>query len=349
MLRSSQLLTCMCRQFFAAKLEQLQSSVLPKLDQSTVNACTIDRFALAAAAVRARLFPPFSNQEPCLAIGTELVRLCHVNRQRIVFQKAADLPPNIACCLVLDFLLTKVIKLLRPALHLQCNPARVGLGLIVHTPLQIRHARAPNVQLQMSGGSVFQRSKALQVLAVTPIVEGKDLCIDYAPGKLESQVWRTCTSVCRKQSESCGLHCAVQLVLLQLVSAAPASESGRCHAARHCAITPARTPRLLRVQVALDFGVYADDTSQPGYLLTLSLPGEDDDKCFFDKQDIVEQQGLGESESFVLRAREAPPDDMLAYLRLMNIGGAQVAHIIGIALLALACAHYATATRACAF
>ena len=80
-----------------------------------------------------------------------------------------------------------------------------------------------------------------------------------------------------------------------------------------------------QMQVALDFGAYAQASSQPGYLLTLSLPSEDDDKCYYDKLDIVETQKMSENESFVLQTGQQPPDDMLAYLRLMNIGGATFA------------------------
>ena len=75
-------------------------------------------------------------------------------------------------------------------------------------------------------------------------------------------------------------------------------------------------------QVALDFGVFAEERAQAGYILTLSLPGEDDDKCYYDKLDILEQQKLAETESFVLKAKSEPSKDMLAFLRLMNIAGA---------------------------
>ena len=62
------------RDFFKAKHEQLVTSLLPELDDASREACTLQRFTLAAAAVRARLFPPFSNQEPCVAAGLEVVR-----------------------------------------------------------------------------------------------------------------------------------------------------------------------------------------------------------------------------------------------------------------------------------
>ena len=63
-----------CSEFFQAKLQQLQDAVLPQLDDAVQQACTLERFTLAAASVRARLFPPFTNQEPCIALGTEMVR-----------------------------------------------------------------------------------------------------------------------------------------------------------------------------------------------------------------------------------------------------------------------------------
>lgn len=64
----------LCREFFKAKHAQLDSTVLPELDDATRSACSLQRFMLAAAAVRARLFPPYSNQEPCVAAGIEVVR-----------------------------------------------------------------------------------------------------------------------------------------------------------------------------------------------------------------------------------------------------------------------------------
>ena len=85
-------------------------------------------------------------------------------------------------------------------------------------------------------------------------------------------------------------------------------------------------PMPTMLQVALDYGVYAAEDADPGYLLTLSLPGEDEDKCYYDKVDIVEQEGLREAETFTLRSGEAPSERMLAFLRLMNIGGAPGSH-----------------------
>ena len=81
------------------------------------------------------------------------------------------------------------------------------------------------------------------------------------------------------------------------------------------------------MQVALDFGVFAEERAQAGYILTLSLPGEDDDTCYYDKLDILEQQKLAETESFVLKAKSEPSKDMLAFLRLMNIAGASATRV----------------------
>ena len=82
-----------------------------------------------------------------------------------------------------------------------------------------------------------------------------------------------------------------------------------------------RTTLRPRVQAALDFGMYDVKAAEPGYLLTLSLPGEDEDTCFYDKLDIVEEQGMAASQPFTLKPREAPPPELLAFLRLMNIAG----------------------------
>ena len=48
---------------------------MPQLGEATSSACTLQRFTLAAAAVRARIFPPYTVKEPCIALGAELVRI----------------------------------------------------------------------------------------------------------------------------------------------------------------------------------------------------------------------------------------------------------------------------------
>lgn len=75
------------------------------------------------------------------------------------------------------------------------------------------------------------------------------------------------------------------------------------------------------VQVALDYGMYDAQAPNAGYLLTLSLPGENEDTCFYDKLDILEEQGLAAAQPFTLKPREQPPPEMVAFLRLMNTGG----------------------------
>lgn len=80
---------------------------------------------------------------------------------------------------------------------------------------------------------------------------------------------------------------------------------------------------LLRVvQVALDYGMYDAQAPDAGYLLTLSLPAENEDTCFYDKVDILEEQGFAAAQAFTLKPRQQPPPEMVAFLRLMNIGGA---------------------------
>jgi hypothetical protein len=73
--------------------------------------------------------------------------------------------------------------------------------------------------------------------------------------------------------------------------------------------------------VALDHGAYDLQHAQTGYVLTLSMPGEEQDGCHFDKLEILEMRNFKESEDFILRSSEAPSDDMMAFLRLMNISG----------------------------
>lgn len=75
------------------------------------------------------------------------------------------------------------------------------------------------------------------------------------------------------------------------------------------------------VQVALDHGMYDARAPDAGYLLTLSLPGEAEDTCFFDKLDILEEQGLKAAQPFTLQPRAPPPPEMIAFLRLMNTRG----------------------------
>jgi hypothetical protein len=70
--------------------------------------------------------------------------------------------------------------------------------------------------------------------------------------------------------------------------------------------------------------MYDPRSSSHGYLLTLTLPGEDEDSCYFDKLDILELQGMQASHSFVLKRQEPPTDEMLAFLRLMNVRGASM-------------------------
>lgn len=95
-------------------------------------------------------------------------------------------------------------------------------------------------------------------------------------------------------------------------------------------------------QVLLDHGAVDPAAPRPGFVLTLALPREPEEEeggaeagastsktprppptFFDDKLDIAEMAGLGATATFVLDPRaRAPPQEMLAYLRLMNLGGA---------------------------
>lgn len=77
------------------------------------------------------------------------------------------------------------------------------------------------------------------------------------------------------------------------------------------------------MQAVLDHGVYDEEAPNPGYILQLSLPDEESDRCYYDKMDILEGAGMGTSCSFTLVPRQAPSPDMIAFLRLMNIQGAR--------------------------
>ncbi len=58
---------------------------------------------------------------------------------------------------------------------------------------------------------------------------------------------------------------------------------------------------------------------QGGFILSLALP--EDDKYYDDKADILELNGLSEAASFVLRANEEPSEQLLGFLRLLNLSG----------------------------
>ena len=58
---------------------------------------------------------------------------------------------------------------------------------------------------------------------------------------------------------------------------------------------------------------------QPSYALTLEL--SESDRNFDDKADILEQGGMPLASEFLLRADEAPDDQMLPVLRLLNLQG----------------------------
>ena len=88
----------------------------------------------------------------------------------------------------------------------------------------------------------------------------------------------------------------------------------------------------------LDHGAVDPAAPRPGFVLTLALPREPGEAAgagaadasprppptfFDDKLDVAEGAGYGPSATFVLDPRaRAPPREMLAYLRLMNLGGA---------------------------
>lgn len=58
---------------------------------------------------------------------------------------------------------------------------------------------------------------------------------------------------------------------------------------------------------------------QTGFALNLDLPEEDE--FFDDKADILEINGLSESQEFILTSGEEPSADLLAFLRLINLSG----------------------------
>jgi len=67
---------------------------------------------------------------------------------------------------------------------------------------------------------------------------------------------------------------------------------------------------------ALDFGFVDAVTPSPGYALSLSVP--EDDPNVFDKLDVLDVCGLGETPTFTLRAYSDPDPDLRTFLRLLN-------------------------------
>ena len=60
-------------------------------------------------------------------------------------------------------------------------------------------------------------------------------------------------------------------------------------------------------------------TLQGGFLLSLDLSEED--RFYDDKADVLESNGLAESSSFILRPNEEPSEQLLGFLRLLNLSG----------------------------
>ena len=54
-------------------------------------------------------------------------------------------------------------------------------------------------------------------------------------------------------------------------------------------------------------------------MLGLELP--DGDRFYDDKADVLELNGLAEASSFLLRANREPPEQLLGFLRLLNLSG----------------------------
>eukprot|EP00879_Flechtneria_rotunda_P027161 GHRR01029036.1.p1 GENE.GHRR01029036.1~~GHRR01029036.1.p1 ORF type:complete len:413 (+),score=108.05 GHRR01029036.1:175-1413(+) len=80
-------------------------------------------------------------------------------------------------------------------------------------------------------------------------------------------------------------------------------------------------PVKLDNTLLLDHGVLDSTNSKGGYNLTLTLPEED--RYYADKLDILERNSLAASSSFTLIRGQDPPEEMIGFLRLMQLGGQQ--------------------------
>jgi len=71
-------------------------------------------------------------------------------------------------------------------------------------------------------------------------------------------------------------------------------------------------------QVLLDHGLWDRASFCGGYALQLNLP---EGPSYEDKVDILELSGLGTYQTFLLREGEPVPPELVAFLRLVNLGG----------------------------
>ncbi len=76
---------------------------------------------------------------------------------------------------------------------------------------------------------------------------------------------------------------------------------------------------MLRLILFKEEGRDGDYAAQGGFVLSLELP--EDDKYYDDKADILELNGLSEAASFVLLPNEEPSEQLLGFLRLINLSG----------------------------
>lgn len=70
-------------------------------------------------------------------------------------------------------------------------------------------------------------------------------------------------------------------------------------------------------------GLYVNlvpSSTQPGYILSVTIP--ESDPFVDDKVDILSVNRLDQTESFTLTPSDPPPGDLLAFLRLLNLNGA---------------------------
>ena len=188
--------------------------------------------------------------------------------------------------------------------------------------MQLSHRRNHSVKIVIKQG-LFNKKKSLMVAAARDLSAGDVLSVDMAPGKLESQVRAADPS-----DLSATTHGALLTATCEKLSwcCSPAGHSQRMQAGAtlitdilsdHAGCSEA----VCWVQALLDYGVFDLENPRSGYLLQLSLPDEDEDRCYYDKEGILEDKGLATAQSFTLAPREAPPENMLAFLRLMNVQG----------------------------
>lgn len=271
------------REYFQQAADAAASSTVPALPERARAAWSTERFVAAASALRACIIPPLSGSEPAVVPGLERVRAVSSRRRAIAAAAKGG-----RCAM-----LTGACVSYRP----------YSVGKARARACQVRHSRSPTVEIEFKQSGVFQKQRSLVITAKGDTVGGGAMRTDLDPGAIESQVQR-----------AAALCCQARAVLWRVLQ--PHKDWRSCGA-----VVRVAAEANVCVQVAITFGQYDMEAPSIGYQLTLPLPPETEDANRDDKADILDLAGLQEETTFTLRRLEPPPDELLAFLRLVNIKG----------------------------